>query len=277
MNSRLHVGTGGRDSAAPVISARDLEVSLGEKEILHNLTFDVGGGRFVGLLGPNGSGKTTLLRTLGGLLPYRGELVFAGAELRTWKPRRLAQRIAFVRQSVALSFDFSVSELILLGRSPHKKWLDDYGESDREHMKEALAKTDLVGFEGRSVLSLSGGELQRVFLAQALVQESDVLLLDEPTAHLDVHYQFEFMDLVRELVAGGRTAIAVFHDLEMAARYADDILVLREGQVAAEGPPAKVLSASLIAQVFRMDARIDADTGSPVRIHYVRPISRQAI
>ena len=277
MDSRLHDETEGGGSAGPAINARDLCVSLGERDILHNLTFDVGSGRFVGLLGPNGSGKTTLLRTLGGLLPYRGDLSFGGTSLREWKPRNLARRLAFVRQSVALSFDFSVSELILLGRSPHKRWLEDYAESDRERMKEALALTDLVGFESRSVLSLSGGEMQRVFLAQALVQESDVLLLDEPTAHLDVHYQFEFMDLVRDLVAGGRTAIAVFHDLEMAARYADEVLVLRDGVKAATGPPADVLSEDLIARVFRMDARIEAEAGKSVRILYVGPIARQAV
>ncbi|MEX0746554.1 MAG: ABC transporter ATP-binding protein [Rhodothermales bacterium] len=277
MSSRLHDETAGRDSEVPIISARDLRVSLDEKEILHGLTFDVGSGRFVGLLGPNGSGKTTLLRATGGLLPYRGDLDFEGTSMRDWKPRLLARRVAFVRQSVALSFDFSVSELILLGRSPHKRWLEDYAEGDRQQMREALAQTDLIGFEDRSVLSLSGGELQRVFLAQALVQEADVLLLDEPTAHLDVHYQFEFMDLVRSLVAGGRTAIAVFHDLEMAARYAGDVLVLREGRIAAAGPPAEVLSEELIARVFRMDARIETNGGNPVRIHYVRPIARQAV
>jgi iron complex transport system ATP-binding protein len=144
-------------------------------------------------------------------------------------------------------------------------------------MREALAHTDLVGFESRSVLSLSGGELQRVFLAQALVQESNVLLLDEPTAHLDVHYQFEFMDLVRDLIAGGRTVIAVFHDLEMAARYADDVLILRDGLLAATGPPIEVLSEELIARVFRMDARIGGDGGKSIRIQYVGPISKQAV
>jgi iron complex transport system ATP-binding protein len=273
----LHDETEERGSAGPIIHARDLCVSLGEKQILHDLTFDVRTGRFVGLLGPNGSGKTTLLRTLGGLLPYHGVLHFAGSNLREWKPRHLAQRVAFVRQSVALSFDFSVSELILLGRSPYTRWLADYAEIDRQQMKEALAHTDLVGFESRSVLSLSGGELQRVFLAQALVQESDVLLLDEPTAHLDVHYQFEFMDLVRDLIAGGRTVISVFHDLEMAARYADDVLILRDGLLAATGPPIEVLSEELIARVFRMDARIGGDGGKSIRIQYVGPISKQAV
>ncbi len=261
-------------AARTVIDARAVSVKLDATEILHEVSFAVPGGRLIGLLGPNGSGKTTLLRAMSGLLPFRGEILFHNTRIGDWKPRDLARRLAFVRQSVSLSFDFNVSDLVLLGRSPHKRWLGDYTSEDRAGMAEALDRVDLTGFEERSAFSLSGGELQRVFLAQALVQEADVLLLDEPTAHLDVHYQFGFMDLVRDLVAGGRTAVAVFHDLEMAGRFADELIVLHHGRLVASGLPGDVLDGNLIARVFRMDAHVGREATGHYRITYKRPIDR---
>jgi len=263
-------------TAAPAtVYADDLSASIEDAHILHELSFRVETGRLVGLLGPNGSGKTTLLRCVSGLLPYSGTLDVLGREISAWSPRELARRMAFVRQAVSLSFDFSVSEVILLGRSPHKGWLQDYARDDRDQMVRALERVDLAGFEERSVLTLSGGELQRVFLAQALVQEAEVLLLDEPTAHLDVHYQFEFMNLIRELVGHGRTAIAVFHDLEIASRFADDLIVLQKGCLVAEGKPADVLTKALIADVFRMDASLHTSEDGTLRIEYAGPIHNE--
>jgi len=256
-----------------LVSAEQLSVALDGTEILHDLPFEVAPGTWMGLLGPNGSGKTTLLRTLAGLLPYRGTLVLDGRPVRAWSARALARRVAFVRQTTPLSFDFSVEELVLLGRSPHKGWLERYGGDDRTSVQEALARVDLSGFARRSVLSLSGGERQRVFLAQALVQEADLLLLDEPTTHLDVHYQFEFLNVVRDLVAAGRTVIAVFHDLELAARFSDHLLVLDEGRLVADGPPQAVLTETLLAEVFRMQARLATTSAGSVRIHYEAPVS----
>lgn len=263
-----------RTDEAPAVRAEHVSASIGDVEILTDLTFQFDAGRIVGLLGPNGSGKTTLLRCVSGLLPHTGTLDVLGRDVTSWSPRELARRLAFVRQAVSLSFDFTVSELILLGRSPHKRWLQDYAAGDLSRVERALERVDLVGFHDRSVLTLSGGELQRVFLAQALVQEADVLLLDEPTAHLDVHYQFEFMDLVRELVSRGRTAVAVFHDLEIAARYAHDVIVLSEGRIAAAGDPFLVLTKALIADVFRMDASLHPSDDGTLRIEYIGPIHR---
>lgn len=276
-SSNVNVPSPRSSSAAsrPVVDARDLSAYIEDAHILHELSFRVETGRLVGLLGPNGSGKTTLLRCVSGLLPYAGTLEVLGREISAWSPRELARRLAFVRQAVSMSFDFSVSEVILLGRSPHKKWLQDYARDDRDRMVDALERVDLAGFENRSVLTLSGGELQRVFLAQALVQEAEVLLLDEPTAHLDVHYQFEFMNLIRELVGHGRTAIAVFHDLEIASRFADDLIVLQNGRVVAGGKPADVLTKALIADVFRMDASLHPSKHGTLRIEYTGPIQNE--
>ncbi len=263
-------------SAAPLLAADDLHVALSGQPILSEISFSVEAGTWVGLVGPNGSGKTTLLRAIGGALPYRGRLTLDGRAVAEWSPRALARRMAFVRQSPALAFDFSVEELVRLGRAPHKGWLQPYAARDRALVQGALARVDLGGFAERSVLSLSGGEMQRAFLAQALVQEADVLLLDEPTAHLDVHYQFAFMEQIRALVDEGHTVLAVFHDLELAARYAHRLLVLSGGRLAADGPPADVLTAARIADVFRMDARVRPAADGSVTIRYLAPVTASA-
>lgn len=256
----------------PILEVADLQVSLSGKPILKGPSFQVRAGSWVGLLGPNGSGKTTLLRAISGALPFEGSVSLDGKPLGAWRPRDLARRLAFVRQSVALTFDLTVEDLVLLGRTPHKRWLDGYMEEDHEMLRRALAEVELTGFERRSVLSLSGGELQRAFLAQAFVQEADILLLDEPTAHLDVHHQFEFMEQVRRLVERGRTVVAVFHDLELAARYAESVLVLKSGQLVAAGPPAETLTPDLIASVFRVQAECATTADGQLRIHYVRSL-----
>ena len=257
----------------PLITAHQLRVALDGTPILRDLDFEVEAGSWVGLLGPNGSGKTTLLRAISGLLPYQGTLALTDRPIESWKAPELARQMAFLRQSTPLSFDFTVEELVLLGRSPHKGWLERYTHEDHQQVRQALAHVDMDGFARRSVLSLSGGERQRVFLAQALVQESDLLLLDEPTTHLDVHHQFEFLNLVRDLVEAGRTVVAVFHDIELAARYADHLLVLNEGRLAAAGPPTAVLTEALLASVFRMQARLETAEDGKLRIYYEMPVS----
>jgi iron complex transport system ATP-binding protein len=148
-----------------------------------------------------------------------------------------------------------------------------YQADDRERVQDALRRVDLEGFADRSVLSLSGGERQRVFLAQALVQEADLLLLDEPTAHLDVQYQFSVLQEVQALVAAGRTVITVFHDLERAARYAERLLILDEGRLVADGAPRGVLTPDCIADVFGMEARVEPRSEGGVHIDYVGPVS----
>ena len=239
--------------------------------MLHGVGLDVAEGTWLGVLGPNGSGKTTLLRAVSGALPYDGRLVLWGREVRAWKPRALARRLAFVRQALPLTFDFRVEDLVLLGRAPHRGWMEAYTHEDRERTHAALAGVDLAGFAGRSVLSLSGGERQRVLLAQALAQEAELLLLDEPTAHLDVHYQFGLMERVRALVEAGRTVLSVFHDLELAARHADRLVLLQSGRVAAAGAPADVLTPARIAEVFRMRADVGPGPGGGLRIDYLGP------
>ncbi|WP_103027301.1 ABC transporter ATP-binding protein [Salinibacter altiplanensis] len=255
-----------------LLSVDRLSVTLDGHTILRDVSFEVAAGQWVGVLGPNGAGKTTLLRAIGGHIPFGGEIRLAGTPIETMGAQQRARAQAFVRQARSLAFDFTVEEFVLLGRAPHRGWLQPYRSSDRERVREALARVDLSGFAGRSVLSLSGGEMQRVFLAQALVQGADLLLLDEPTAHLDVHYQFSFMEQVRAQAEAGRTVLAVGHDLELAARYADRLLLIADGKLRAQGPPASVLTPDRIASVFGMRVALDHHPDGTLRIDYVGPV-----
>ncbi|CAM3623404.1 iron complex transport system ATP-binding protein [Salinibacter ruber] len=256
-----------------LLSVDRLSVTLDGHTILRDVGFEVAAGQWVGILGPNGAGKTTLLRAIGGHIPFEGEVRLRGTPIEAMSAQEQARAQAFVRQARSLTFDFAVEEFVLLGRAPQRGWLQPYRESDRERVREALARVELEGFATRSVLSLSGGEMQRVFLAQALVQGADLLLLDEPTAHLDVHYQFSFMEQIRAQAEAGRTVLAVGHDLELAARYADRLLLIADGELRAQGPPASVLTPERIASVFGVRVALDQHPDGTLRIDYLGPVS----
>jgi iron complex transport system ATP-binding protein len=254
----------------PVIEARSVTADLGGRQILHDLAFSVERGTWVGIVGPNGSGKTTLLRAIAGLLPYGGSLLLDGREVAEWSVRERARRLAFVRQTQPLAFDFSVMDFVLLGRAPHHGWLEPLSGMDRSLAMEALREMGLVGFEERSITAMSGGEQQRVRLAQALVQDAPVLLLDEPTAHLDVHHQLDLMGRIAALAAGGRTILSALHDLPLAARYVDRLLVLDAGHVAADGVPADVITSDLLRAVFRVEAKVLP--GDPASVRFLAAV-----
>ncbi len=255
-----------------LLTASALQVEIKGKRILHDVSFTATEGTWIGILGPNGSGKTTLLRAVNGLLPYSGRLQLHGTEISAWAPRELAQQMAFVRQNLEPVFGFGVEDLVMLGSLPHKRWLDPVTEADRAQVREVLEQLDLIHLTGSPITQLSGGEMRRVFLAQALVQNSPLLLLDEPTAYLDVYHQFDFLTRIRALVESGRTALTVFHDLEQAARYADQLLVLKAGQLMAQGPPSEILTPDLIAAVFRMEVRMEKEPDGSLRIAYLNQV-----
>lgn len=255
-----------------LLSVNRLRVALDGSQILRNIDFDLSRGQWLGILGPNGAGKTTLLRALASHVPFEGQIRLDGQPVDRMNVQARARLLAFVRQARSITFDFTVEEFVLLGRAPYRGWLQAYQTSDRKRVREALAQVDLEGFESRSILSLSGGELQRVFLAQAVVQDARLLLLDEPTAHLDVHYQFSFLDQVREQVENGQSVIAAGHDLELAARYADRLLMIENGQLRADGTPESVLTPRRIADVFGMRAVVDRHRDGSLRINYLEPI-----
>ncbi len=261
----------------PLIRAEALDVALGPAPILHALSFGIDAGGVTALIGPNGSGKTTLLKTIGGLLDYQGSLAVDGREVRDWPAPALALRIAFVRQTALLTFAFTVREFVGLGRTPHTPWLAREGPADRHRVEQALHELDLLRLADADVTRLSGGEQQRLFLAQALAQDTDILLLDEPTLHLDLYHQYDLMERLRALAAAGRTVVAVVHDLGLAARYADRILVLHDGCVCAQGAPEDVLTPALIRTVFRLDADVTHAGAHGLSIRFHHPVPHQGL
>ncbi|MFC7165726.1 ATP-binding cassette domain-containing protein [Halospeciosus flavus] len=235
------------------IDLDDVHVSLGDLHVLRGVDASVGEGNLVGLLGPNGAGKTTLLRTIAGILdPTSGSVHLGGTDVHSLGSRELSRRLATVPQETAISFDFTVRDVVAMGRHPHRPRFgaDEDGPEAVEH---ALERTELVDLADRPITEVSGGERKRVLVARALAQDARTLLLDEPTAGLDVNHQIRTLDLVRDLVDEGRTALAAIHDLDLAARYCDELLVLSEGHVLAAGPPEAVLSESTVSEAF--DAR----------------------
>jgi len=240
----------------PAFDADGLTVALGRRPVLHGLTFSVPRGAFVGLLGPNGSGKSTLLRTLAGLLPHGGVVKVLGDDIETLAPRERARRVAYVEQAPALAFSLTVREVVELGRAPHRGWIAPLVGADREAVDAALAAADLTALAERPATALSGGERQRVALARALAQDAPTLLLDEPTAHLDVRHRLALLHHAAALAAAGRTVVAAFHDLDLAARFSDRLLVLHDGRVADEGPAADVLTPRLLRDVFGVEAEV---------------------
>ncbi len=237
-------------------------------EVLSGVDLGVESGEILALLGPNGSGKTTLLRHIAGVLtPSVGAVYLDLEELRTLRPRELAQRLAVVEQDRSVEFDFTAGEVVELGRLPHVGRLARLGAVDRQATSQAMELTGVTEFAARPITQLSGGERQRVFLAMALAQEPNVLLLDEPTAHLDIHHQLEFLDLVRRRAQEGITVVMALHDVNMAAAYADRIAVMTRGSILAAGRPEEALKPHILREAF--DVRCVVGTSPATGALYV--------
>ncbi|WP_408898705.1 ABC transporter ATP-binding protein [Nocardioides sp. R1-1] len=231
-----------------MIVAEDLHVGYDDRPVLHGVGLEARPGRVLGLLGPNGSGKTTALRTLyGSLRPARGRVTLDGRPLVTMRPREVARRIAVVVQESDADAMLTVREMVALGRLPRLGTFQRTGAVDRRAVDAALLRVGALPLAGRLYADLSGGERQRVLVARALAQEADFLLLDEPTNHLDIRYQHEVLGLVREVAT---SAVVVLHDLNLAARYCDDLVLLDRGRVAAAGAPGAVLEPALLERVY---------------------------
>ena len=237
-----------------ILEARDLTVRYGRspRPALEAVSCAVAGARLVAVVGPNGSGKTTLVRALSGLVPLeRGDVLVEGRPLREWRRGELARIVAVVPQREEVAFPLRVEETVMLGRYAKLGPWSAPSAGDREAVRSALERCDVAELARRSSDSLSGGEWQRVRIARALAQEPRALVLDEPTASLDVRHEMELFELIRSLVDGGLAGLVITHHLNLAARFADHMLLLSGGQVVAEGTPSVVLTRETLGRVFQ--------------------------
>jgi iron complex transport system ATP-binding protein len=241
-------------------------VRLGSREILRGVDLELAPGEVLALVGPNGAGKTTLLRVASGVLrPSAGRVLLEGQPLSALSRRELARAVAVVPQELQIAFGFSVGEVVLMGRSPHVGGLGFDSGPDVEVARRALERVGIAELADRSLLELSGGERQLALVARAFAQEPRLLLLDEPTAHLDLRHRLEVAALVREFARGGRSALVVSHDLALAARSCDRMVLLAGGRVLAAGAPAEVLTPALLREGFGIEADvIRASDGAPL-------------
>ena len=251
-----------------MLEIRDLTVAYGELVVLRQVSLSLGAGELLGVVGPNGSGKSTLIRAITRLVrPLGGEIRLDGSEVGRLSQRELARWAAVVPQNPYLPDAFTVLEVALMGRTPHLSLLQSEGRADLAAVRRALEQTNTWQLASRRLGELSGGERQRVVVARALAQETPLLLLDEPTAHLDVGHQAAVLDLLRELCRReGKAVLAVIHDLSLAGQYCDRLVMLSGGRIVGEGEPHEVLSPQILASVYGTRVSVFAHplTGRPV-------------
>ena len=247
-----------------VLAAQEVTVRLGGAVIVAHANLALARGEFVALVGPNGAGKTTLLRALAGLVPAEGEIVLDGTPLAALRPRDRARLVAYLPQGHVFYWPMPVAEIVRLGREPHADPFSRASAVDRAAVEHALDATETRAFAARAVTTLSGGERARVALARALATQAPVLLADEPTASLDPRHQLVVMELLRSAARGGSAILAVMHDLTLAARFADRVLVMSKGHIVADGPPDEALSAERLSSVFDVVAEMVDVSGTRV-------------
>jgi len=237
------------------LTTQGLSVMLGSRAVLTDVSLSLAAGHLVALVGPNGAGKTTLLRALTGLLPSQGDIRIGGDDLSALSLRERARRFAYLPQGHLVHWPLPVRDIVALGRYPHGATDPArLATKDAEAVARAIQATAVVGFSDRRVTELSGGERSRVALARVLAVEAPVILADEPTASLDPRYQIDVMKNLRTAADGGVLVIVVTHDLGLAARFADTMIVLSDGRLVAQSSPAEALSAQIMADVFRVSA-----------------------
>ena len=246
------------DGAA--LAAQDVSFTVGMAQLLEAVSLEVRPGTLLGLIGPNGAGKSTLLKCISQLLaPTVGRVTLDDEDLRGRSPQEIARHIALLPQSTTLNFAFTCLEVVLMGRNPHLGRFQAEGARDHAIAQQSMTDTGSAEFVTRLITEVSAGERQRVLLARALTQQPRLLLLDEPTAGLDVQHQLQVFTLIRDLVGQGLTAIAVVHDLNLAARFCDRLVLLDRGKVHAWGRVRDVLTPENLASVFRVEATVERD------------------
>ncbi|AGB41647.1 ABC-type cobalamin/Fe3+-siderophore transport system, ATPase component [Halobacteroides halobius DSM 5150] len=244
-----------------------LSYSYDNLEVLQNISFAIKEGEFIGLIGPNGSGKSTLLKNINNIFqPKSGTIYLDNFDLQRFKKKEIAKKLAVVPQNTSVNFDFTVRELVMMGRNPYLSRFISETAEDVKIVKQALELTNTLELANRSINQLSGGERQRVILARSLAQQPEILLLDEPTSNLDINYQLEIMNLLTRLNCNHKlTILIVLHDLNLAAKYCDKLLLLKQGQIYDFGRPEKVITSQNIKEVYGAEVLVkkDYDTNKP--------------
>ncbi|MER7962398.1 ABC transporter ATP-binding protein [Streptomyces ardesiacus] len=249
----------GVDGAAR-LAARGVSVGYGTRSVIDGLDVAIPPGVITTIIGPNGCGKSTLLRTLSRLLrPTGGTVVLDGEDIAALRTRDVAKKLGLLPQAPVAPEGLTVSDLVARGRHPHQSWLRQWSSDDADVVRRALAMTGVADLADRPVDSLSGGQRQRVWISMTLAQGTDLLLLDEPTTYLDLAHAVDVLDLVDDLHESGRTVVMVLHDLNLATRYSDNLVVMREGAVLAQGHPRDVITADLLHEAFGLRAKVIDD------------------
>lgn len=272
-----------------MLSFSEVAAGYGEKPVLKNVSFQITKGEYVALIGSNGTGKSTLIKCVSGLLPLTGgEIEICGRKLTAMKPRERARMVAVVPQSYYVDYDFTVEDIVMMGRNPYLDLWHRESKEDREIVEHAMQLTRTEQFRDRYYNALSGGERQRVILARAIAQQPQIILLDEPTSALDLHHQIEVMELIRELNEREQmTVMAVLHDINLASRFCSRIVMLKDGAVAADGTPKEIVNRTEMEGLYRMKLLVrenpligkpeilpvrvmkEQRTGRPLRIHVI--------
>lgn len=236
------------------IKAENINITLEKNNILKGINIEVDNKEVVGIIGPNGSGKSTFLKCIYRVLkPSDGAILLDKVDIKNMTVKESSKRLAVLSQHNNYNFDFTVKDIVLMGRSPHKRFMERDNKEDYAIVNDALKKVEMLEFKDRCFQSLSGGEQQRVILARALAQQPQCLILDEPTNHLDIKYQLQLMRIVKNL---NIEVIAAIHDLNIAAMYCDKIYVLKDGEIIKYGNPKEVLTQKLIKEVYEVDAEV---------------------
>ncbi|MEU5889128.1 ABC transporter ATP-binding protein [Streptomyces sp. NPDC047461] len=242
------------------LEARGVTVGYGDRTVIDDLDVAIPSGLVTTIIGPNGCGKSTLLRTLSRLLkPAKGTVVLDGDDIARLRTRDVAKKLGLLPQAPVAPEGLTVADLVARGRHPHQSWLRQWSSDDAQVVERALAMTGVADLADRPVDELSGGQRQRVWISMTLAQGTDLLLLDEPTTYLDLAHAIDVLDLVNDLHTSGRTVVMVLHDLNLATRYSDNLIVMREGAILAQGHPRDVITAELLHEAFGLRARVIDD------------------
>ncbi|WP_172295988.1 ABC transporter ATP-binding protein [Pseudoruegeria sp. HB172150] len=255
------------NSAGAILTAQDLWAGYGGAPVVRGVDFAVAPGRLTAILGPNGCGKSTLLRTLAGLQKAeRGEVTLGGRPIARMGSKALARVVSVLAQNSVAPERLTVGDLVRQGRYPHRGLFSMWSSSDQAAVDEALEMTGTAHLADRAMETLSGGQRQRAWIAMTLAQQGEILLLDEPTTFLDPAHQLEVLGLIRALSEAGKTVVTVLHDLNLAAEFAGEVVLMREGEIRARGTPREALTEATLAQVFGLSALVvtNPETGAPV-------------